>query len=290
MKQSISGYTKLAGVIAQPIKHSLSPKIHNAAYEQLNIDAVYLAFEVNEANFNQALESVKTLDMLGVNISMPYKRLAYEACDELSEEAQLIGVVNTVIQRNGRLLGYNTDGIGFVDSLLSEEVDVANKSLTILGAGGAARAIICQCALSNVKEINVFKRKNSTYQQIERELKEIADETGTAINLFDYHDEKNVTKIIQQSDILVNGTQVGMGEDKNLPISNMDLIHANQVVVDLIYHPLETNFLKEAKARKAKTINGLGMLVYQAAYAFRLMTEQEMPVESIKQLLENEWN
>ena len=288
MKQTISGYTKLAGVVAQPIKHSLSPKIHNAAYELLDVDAVYLAFEVEKEVFSSTLEAVKTLDMLGVNISMPYKKLAYDACDNLSKEAKLIGVVNTIVQKNGKLSGFNTDGIGFVDSLLSEEVSIKGKVLTILGAGGAARAIICQCALDGAKEINVFKRENETYQQIKKELKEIADKTGTLINLFPYHDEVVMSKILTRSDIIVNGTQIGMGESNQLPISNMGDISQKHVVVDLIYHPLETNFLKQAKKNQAKIINGLGMLIYQAAYAFKLMTGEEMPVKEITEIIKNE--
>lgn len=289
MRNSISGYTRLAGVIAQPIKHSLSPKIHNSAYQLLNYDAVYLAFEVNEKDFSKTMESVKTLDMLGVNISMPYKKLAFEACDELSEEAKLIGVVNTIVQKNGTLSGFNTDGIGFIASLEEQGVSIKGKTLTMLGAGGAARAIICQAALDGITKINVFKRKNASYHQIEEELKEIQNQTGVLIELFDYNDELLMNDILSKSDIIVNGTKIGMGEDTNIPIPDMSVIGKQQVVVDLIYHPLETQFLKEAKKNKALTINGLGMLLYQAAFAFKLMTEQEMPTKKIAAILEKEW-
>ena len=289
MKSDISGQTRLAGVIANPIKHSLSPMIHNKAYEVKEIDAVYLAFEVEKEQFNQALSSVLTLDMLGVNISMPYKKLAFDACDEVSKEAELIGVVNTVIPQNGKLFGFNTDGIGFVESLKSQQVSVADKKIMILGAGGAAKAVLCQCALEKAKEINVFKRNNATYQQVARELEEIAKQTGTLIRLFDYKDDKAMNELMKTSDIIINGTQIGMGEDKSLPVASMCEVNSTHVLVDLIYHPLETEFLKQGKQTGALTINGLGMLVHQAAHAFKLMTKKEMPVTAIEEMLTEQW-
>ena len=289
MKSDISGQTRLAGVIANPIKHSLSPMIHNKAYEVKKIDAVYLAFEVEKEQFNHALSSMLTLDMLGVNISMPYKKLAFDACDEVSKEAELIGVVNTVIPQNGKLIGFNTDGIGFVESLKSQQVSVADKRIMILGAGGAAKAVICQCALEKAKEINVFKRNNTTYQQVAKELEEIAKQTGTLIRLFDYKDKLKMNETIETSDIIINGTQVGMGNDKNLPVYTMNSITKKHVLVDLIYHPLETEFLIQGKKRGALSINGLGMLVYQAAHAFKLMTKKEMPVSKIEEMLIEQW-
>lgn len=289
MKSDISGQTRLAGVIANPIKHSLSPMIHNKAYEVKKIDAVYLAFEVEKEKFNQALSSLLTLDMLGVNISMPYKRTAFDACDKVSKEAELMGVVNTIIPENGKLMGYNTDGIGFVESLKSQQVSVIDKRMTILGAGGAAKAVICQCALEKAKEINVFKRKNATYQEVAMELAEIAKKTGTLIRLFDYKDDKTMNELIKTSDIIINGTQIGMGEDKSLPVASMCEVNSNHVLVDLIYHPLETEFLKQGKQRGALTINGLGMLVHQAAHAFKLMTKTEMPVIEIEEMLTEQW-
>lgn len=289
MKESISGYTQLAGVIANPIKHSLSPMIHNKAYELEGVDAVYLAFEVTKENFNQAIESIKTFNMLGVNISMPYKRLALEACDELSKEAQLIGVVNTIILRDGQLVGYNTDGIGFIHSLKSQQVEVKNKSITVLGAGGAGKAVICQSALEGVKEINVFKRKNKTYYHVKEELEVISQQTGTLIRLFDYEDSQKMEEVIASSQIIVNSTQLGMGEDKSLPTPSMESITSQHVLVDLIYHPLETEWLKQGKEKEAKVINGLGMLVHQASYAFNLMTKKKMPVEKIEEFLKDTW-
>ena len=289
MKQLITGQTQLAAVIANPIKHSLSPSIHNKAYEIENIDAVYLAFEVEEDKFINALSSVQTLDMLGTNISMPYKKLAYEACDELSEEAKLIGVVNTVIPKDGKLFGYNTDGIGFIDSLRSQHISVEKKKVVVLGAGGAARAVICQCALEKADEIIVFKRKNETFEQVANELKEISLKTNTPISLIDYSENEKMANEILRSDIIVNATQIGMGEDKKLPIHSMDSVTDSHILVDLIYHPLETEFLKQGKEKQATVINGLGMLIYQAAYAFKLMTKKEMPVKEIEELLLNKW-
>ncbi|MEG0730945.1 MAG: shikimate dehydrogenase [Vagococcus sp.] len=290
MEKLISGYTKLAGVIAKPIKHSLSPLIHNTGYRALTIDAVYLAFEVEETEFDQALDAVKTFDMLGVNLSMPYKQKGYDRCDTLSESAKLIGVVNTIVQRNGQFHGYNTDGIGFIESLIDEGISINNQTLTILGAGGAAKAVICQCALDGIKEINVFKRNNHSFNHVQKELADISTQTNTVINVFDYADKKLMEDIISKSDILVNATQIGMGDNFDLPIGDNVKLTEQHVVVDLIYHPLETPLLKLARANDAVVINGLGMLVHQAAYAFELMTQEKMPIKIISERLIEELN
>ena len=290
MKNKISGYTKLAGVIANPIKHSLSPSIHNKAYELTHTDAVYLAFEVDQATFNQAIQSVKALGMLGVNISMPYKKQAYQACDEVSPSAELIGVVNTVILKNNRLIGHNTDGLGFTASLRESNIEIENKIISILGAGGAARAVICQSAIEKAQEIHVFKRKNETFEEVRTELKVVEKQTGVNIEIHDYHDQTNRNKILKRSDIIVNGTQVGMGENQELPIEDLSSIDESKVVVDLIYHPLETEFLKQSKTRGAVSFNGLGMLIHQAAIAFELMTTKKMPTKKIEEFLITELN
>lgn len=286
MKQGISGYTRLAGVIANPIKHSLSPMIHNYGYQQTGVDAVYLAFEVERQDFLQTLETVKLFNMLGVNISMPYKKQAYDACDTVSEVAALIGNVNTIVQKKGQLIGYNTDGLGFIESLKEKDVSIEGKSLMILGAGGAARAIICQCALLGTKEINVFKRKNETYKQQEIELQEIARKTQTMIVLHDFNDDDKRNQVIEKSDIIVNATQLGMGEDDRMPFDDFSKVTKQHVLVDLIYHPLETRWLKKANDKGIKTINGLGMLVHQGALAFNLMTQKDLPVKSLLQDIE----
>ncbi len=288
MRTIISGETKLAGVIAQPIKHSLSPMIHNTAYHYLGIDAVYLAFEVEQQQLEKAIESIRGLNMLGVNISMPYKKQAYDLCDEISERAKLIGVVNTIINKDNQLVGDNTDGLGFIGSLWDHQVSVTGKIMTLLGAGGAAKAVICQSALEGVKEINVFKRNNDSFETVKKDLEKVAIKTKTTIHIHDYQNKELMKKMIEKSQIIVNATQIGMGEDMSIPIYNSDLIHSSHTVVDLIYHPLETSFLKEAKGKGAVTINGLGMLVHQAAYAFELMTDKQMPVKQIKQKLLNQ--
>ena len=214
--------------------------------------------------------------------------MAYEACDVLSQEAKLIGVVNTIVQEEGKLFGYNTDGIGFVESLKSQDVSILGQKLMILGAGGAARAVICQCALDGAAEIHVFKRKNQTFEQIAKDLIDIQEKTGTLIYLHDYQDQQMMNKVIELADIIVNGTQIGMGKDGALPISDMSNISDRHVLVDLIYHPLQTPFLQNGQGKGAQTINGIGMLIHQAAYAFKLMTGQEMPVEEVeKKIIED---
>lgn len=288
MGNLISGKTRLAGVVANPIKHSLSPMIHNTAYQALHFDAVYLAFEVEQQDFKQTMNAVKTLNMMGINISMPYKKDAYELCDELTERAKLIGVVNTVINKKNKLLGDNTDGLGFIGSLKDYGVSVKGKILTVLGAGGAAKAVICQSALEGAKEIHVFKRQNKTFESVKSDLEQIAIKTDVKIMVHGYHDKKAIEFALSKSDLVVNSTQIGMGSNGDLPLEEMNLVKENHVVIDLIYHPLETPFLKQAKKNNALTINGLGMLVHQAAYAFKLMTGETMPVDKVIEQLKIE--
>lgn len=286
MKKDISGMTQLAGVIANPIKHSLSPLIHNTAFSILGIDAVYLALEVTETNIQTTFDSVSALNMLGANVSMPYKGEAYDFVDRHSEEAKLTGVVNTIVPHNGKMIGYNTDGIGFIRSLLDKQVNVKDKKVTVLGAGGAAKAIVAQMALSEVNKITVFKRQNETFQETQQMFLGIGQQTGVSIDVLPYEEASLMKQIIHQSDIVVNSTNIGMGETSlACPILDMSWLKHQPVVVDLIYYPEKTLFLMEAEAMGCLVINGLGMLLHQAAASFQLWTNQPMPVKEVEKVL-----
>ncbi|MDR0920855.1 MAG: shikimate dehydrogenase [Lactobacillales bacterium] len=283
----ITGYTQLAGVIANPIKHSFSPSIHNKGFQELGIDAVYLAFEVSEVEFPQAIASIKALNMLGVNLSMPYKHLAMDYMDELSPAGKLIGAINTIMNKNGRLIGHNTDGIGFMRALSEVSCSPIGKKITIIGGGGAAVAIIAQAALDGVAEISVFNRPSVHFLEIQRKLKEISDFTKVPIQLYNLENNKELNQQISESLLLVNATSVGMENSINQsPIQDFSSITKEHTVVDVIYNPRETLFLKEAKKRGATTANGFGMLLYQAAAAFEEWTGKELPIAEVKKIME----
>ena len=207
----ITGETRLAGVIATPIKHSISPLIHNTAFRKLRINAVYLAFETKPEDFAKAIGAIRAFDMLGVNLYMPYKQEGIEFMDELGTEVRIIQVMNTIVYRGGRLTGRNTDGIGYVESLKAKGYRVKNEQITVLGGGGAGLAIIAQLALEGAKKISVFNRKSSNFYPLQKRLKKIAEQTRVEIELFNLADEKVLAQELSDSLILANTTNVGMG-------------------------------------------------------------------------------
>lgn len=287
MENNITGQTCLAGLLASPSRHSISPLIHNTAFHALGIDAVYLAFEVNQSGLKGAIDSIRSLNLLGVNLSMPNKQLACQLVDELSEVAKLVGAINTIVHQNGQLIGYNTDGIGFMQSLAEKSISIQGKKMTMLGSGGAATAIVAEAALDGVREISVFKRKNKTFDSVKQQFKKIKEKTSCQIQLYDLADKERLEAEITSSRILVNGTPLGMTPyEKSCPLEDTTILRKELVVADLIYNPRETILIREAKKQGCTTMNGLGMLLYQAAVAFKLWTGQEMPIEKIKKTLE----
>ena len=277
---NIDGYTRLAAVVAKPIKHSISPFIHNLAFDRTGTNGVYLAWEIAEEDLAVTMDNIKRYDMYGVNISMPYKQAVIPHLDQLTKSAQLIGAVNTVIPRDGRLIGHNTDGIGFFKSLDKlAGFQVQGKVMTILGGGGAATAIIAQAALDGAAKIFVFSRS----QSIDRHAataKKISLETQVPIEVLPLEDSDLLQEKIFQSRLLVNGTSVGM-DGQTLLIDEETILPQHLLVVDVIYQPFETPFLNFAKQQGAKTVNGLGMLLFQAAEAFQIWTGKEMPTDYI---------
>lgn len=287
MEQMISGHTRLAALFAKPARHSISPAMHNLSFAEEKIDAIYLAFDVEPENLATSIESIRTLDLLGVNLSMPHKMAAVPLVDELSPAASLIGAVNTIVHQNGHLIGHNTDGIGFMRALAAIEVSIIGETITVIGAGGAATAIISQAALDGVKKIQVFNRKDDFYPVIEVKLQEIAQQTGCQISLQDLDDQLALANALAQSQLLVNATGVGMKPNENQsPLKDNSLLRETLAVYDVIYNPRETKLLQDAKAVGAKTANGLSMLLYQGAAAFELWTGKQMPVKKVQALIE----
>ena len=281
----IDGYTRLAAVVANPIKHSISPFIHNSAFEVTNTNGVYLAWEVDAAELAETVANIRRYQMYGINISMPYKEQVIPYLDQLSEEACLIGAVNTVVNREGTLIGYNTDGKGFFKSLPSFKI--SKKRLVLLGAGGAAKAILAQAILDGVSQISVFVR-SSSMEKTRPYLEKIQNATGFRVDLFALEDVQDLQDSITKADLLVNATSVGM-DGTSQPIPSSIVLPDKLLVADVIYQPFETPFLKWARNQGNQSINGLGMLLYQAAEAFELWTGKEMPTDQIWELLKQKY-
>ena len=281
----IDGYTRLAAVVANPIKHSISPFIHNSAFEATNTNGVYLAWEVDATELAETVANIRRYQMYGINLSMPYKEQVIPYLDQLSEEACLIGAVNTVVNREGTLIGYNTDGKGFFKSLPSFKI--SGKRMVLLGAGGAAKAILAQAILDGVSQISVFVR-SSSIEKTRPYLKKIQNATGFRVDLFALEDVQDFQDSITQADLLVNATSVGM-DGVSQPIPTSIVLPEKLLVADVIYQPFETPFLKWARKQGNQSINGLGMLLYQAAEAFQLWTGKEMPTDQIWELLKQKY-
>ena len=281
----IDGYTRLAAVVANPIKHSISPFIHNSAFEATNTNGFYLAWEVDATELSETVANIRRYQMYGINLSMPYKEQVIPYLDQLSAEACLIGAVNTVVNREGTLIGYNTDGKGFFKSLPSFKI--SRKRLVLLGAGGAAKAILAQAILDGVSQISIFVR-SSSMEKTRPYLEKIQNATGFRVDLFALEDVQDLQESITQADLLVNATSVGM-DGSSQPIPTSIILPEKLLVADVIYQPFETPFLKWARNQGNQSINGLGMLLYQAAEAFELWTGKEMPTDQIWESLKQKY-
>lgn len=246
----ITGGTRVAAVIGNPVRHSLSPALHNAAFEQLGLDWVYTAFDVSPGEAQAALDAMRTFRLGGLSVTMPHKEAVASAVDSLDPAAAALHSVNTVVpQADGSLRGYSTDGAGFVASLAAAGVLVAGRSVCLLGAGAAARSIVDALARADAARVAVVNRTAASAEQA-------ASLAGAAGNV-------GTTADVREADILINATSVGMGGDE-LPC-DPTLLRDGQVVADIVYHPRDTALLRAARSAGALTVEGLGMLVHQAA-------------------------
>ncbi|MDO5409770.1 MAG: shikimate dehydrogenase [Lachnospiraceae bacterium] len=284
MSHSITGHTGLLCLLGSPVEHSISPAMHNEACELLDLDYKYLAFNVSEEQMKTAVEGLRTMNCRGWNITMPGKNIMCKLADKLSPASEISGACNTIVNDNGVLTGYTTDGIGFMSAVKDCGEDIIGKKMTLLGAGGAATAILVQAALDGLKEIRVFNVRDGFYERAEAIVSKLNERTSCKVTLHDYSDPEILRASIADSDILVNGTSVGMapGTDRTI-ITDTSMFHPNLFVFDVIYNPQETRLLKEAKAAGCRTANGMYMLLYQGAASFELWTGKKMPVDAIKE-------
>ena len=272
----VSGRTKVCAVIGDPVEHSLSPCFQNAAFQHLKLDFIYVAFTVKAEDLGDAISGVRSLGIYGLNVTMPHKISVIKYLDELDERADRIKSVNTILNRNGKLIGYTTDGIGVLNALKYNGVDPKGKKVVILGAGGAARS--ASYALSEVAgELVILNRTIERARNLASKVRKLI---GSHVNVkWDGLTEESLRREVREADILINATPVGMSPDVNGTLVEKRLLHPDMVVFDMIYHPLKTRLLREAEEVGAKTINGLSMLIHQGAASFEIWTGMEAPVD-----------
>lgn len=283
MSNNITGHTGFLCLLGSPVEHSISPAMHNEACHLLGLDYAYLAFDVKEDQMKTAVEGLRTMNCRGWNITMPGKNIMCQLADKLSPASEISGACNTIVNDNGVLTGYTTDGVGFMSAVKDCGEDIIGKKMTLLGAGGAATAILVQAALDGLKEINVFNVRDGFFERAESIVAKLNERTSCKVTLHDFSDPEILRASIAGSDILVNGTSVGMapGTDRTI-ITDTNMFHKDLFVFDVIYNPQETKLLRQAKEAGCRTANGMYMLLYQGAASFELWTGQKMPVDEIK--------
>ncbi len=275
---------ELTGVFGDPVDDNPTGIVEEAAFAVKNLNYRYLTIKVLPEDLETAMKSVRIFGMKGINLTMPHKIKVLPYLDELSPAAAIIGAVNTVIHKDGKLYGENTDGKGFVTALKNTGESLKGKKVTILGAGGAARAIAAECGLNGAEQIYIINRSAEKGRELASLLNGHTD-TKAEFILW----EKGV-KIPEETEILINATSVGFSPDVNSrPDIDYNTIYSDMCVCDVVFNPAETLFLKAAEEKGAKTVNGLGMLVQQAALNFTLWTEKEAPVDVMREALKKEF-
>ncbi len=285
MGNRIQGTTEVVGLVGDPLKHSRSPHMHNSAFEKLGLDYVYLCFEVPEGQIEDGLKALKTINAKGSNVTFPHKQAVIPYLDDLTDDARLIGAVNTleIDQKTKKMKGHNTDGRGFIASLDELEVVFRGEKVVLIGCGGAGRAIAVNLALEGVKEL-VMMDTNATMVD---EVKEIIEENipGVVVRIVENNAE-NMKRELEDSVLLVNATPLGMkGRDHLCAVPGPEVFNANVFAYDIVYDPRETLFMKYAKEAGCRTANGINMMIWQGAIAFKIWMGVDMPQDYVRQEL-----
>lgn len=286
MACKITAKTSITGLVGNPIEHSLSPIFQNRLCEIFNIDSIYLPFNVAQGDLEKIIKAFKALNIKGFNVTIPYKTDILNFLNEVSDEALLMESVNTVRINKGKLYGFNTDGLGFIRALQSQNVKVKDKNSVILGAGGAARAAAIKLAQHGCKRIVILNRTEDKAKNLADMVnRKIAD-----IAVSDELSEESIKKYAADCDIVVNTTPVGMSPNEdNCPVSSEDIFINKPVIFDMVYNPIKTKFLNIAETNLCKIINGMGMLIYQGISSFEIWHEVNVPLsigEELKSDLE----
>lgn len=284
MTYQITGHTRMGGLLGSPVAHSISPMMHNDSFRELGLDWVYLCFDVGPDRLGEVVNAFRSMNVYGFNLTMPDKEAVIPHLDELSLAAELIGAVNTVKNEDGKLIGHNTDGIGYMQSVSAAGWDIRGKEMTLLGAGGAACAIAVQAAINGVSRLHLVSRRGRSWEKAGRLVEQINKKTGCQADLTDLADGSRLRRCLETSSLLTNATSVGMAPQADAtPIPDISMFHPGLLVSDVIYHPSKTRLLREAQRAGCPVCNGMYMLLYQGAAAFKIWTGQEMPVELIRE-------
>lgn len=273
----ISGKTRVYGVIGDPIEHSLSPAMHNAAFNHLKLDFVFLAFRVKAAELEDAVRGMRGLGIHGLNVTMPHKDAVTKYLDEVDATVKFLGSVNTILNDDGRLLGFNTDGVGALRALRDNGVDLNGKKLLLLGAGGAAKAIAYALA-KEVEELYILNRASE-------KAKDLAEALSRALGrkvVGDALSPSAVQRNLRDADVLINATSAGMHPNINQSLVAPQWLKPDLTVMDIVYNPLETKLAKDAKAAGARVVSGVEMLLYQGAASFEIWTGLSAPIEVMR--------
>ena len=275
----ISGKTRLCGLIGDPVEHTMSPVMHNAAFREMGLDYLYVPFRVKQGELAKAIDGMKALNIRGLNVTIPHKVAVIPFLDELDHLAEKIGAVNTIVNDDGVLRGYNTDGAGFLQALLERGIEPAGKNVVILGAGGASRAISFALADRGAHLVILNRLVEMDWaEKLAHEISNVFKKEVKALEL----NEDNLKMVLGDADVLVNATSVGMSPNTTETPVPATLLKSGLVVFDIVYNPLKTRLLREADEAGAKTISGIDMLVRQGALSFEKWTGQKAPVDLMK--------
>jgi len=278
---NISGTTKVCAIIGDPVEHSLSPSIQNAAFQHLDLDYVYVAFTVRKENLENAILGARILNLHGLNITMPHKIDVIRYLDQLDVTARDVKSVNTILNKDGRLIGYSTDGAGALNALRYNKVSPIDKKIVILGAGGASRAV----SFTLVRSAKGLVIINRTLERAQNLVNDLYKFVGNSANIKARRlDEDSLAEELKEADVLINATPLGMHtREMETPVHSR-FLHSSMVVFDMVYgFSPETRLLKEAREVGAKTVDGIAMLIHSAAASFEIFTGKSAPIEVMKE-------
>ncbi|MBN2239359.1 MAG: shikimate dehydrogenase [Dehalococcoidales bacterium] len=279
MTRNISGSTKICGIIGDPVEHTMSPSMHNAAFNELGLDYVYVAFRVKPDDLSKAVNGMRALGIVGLNVTIPHKINIIPLLDRLDPLAEKIGAVNTVVNESGVLAGYNTDATGFLRAITERGISPVGMNVAVLGAGGASRAISLVLA-ENKADITILNRTSGMDRAVILAAS-VSGTAGTRVEALELN-ENNLEEVLKKADIVVNTTSVGMTPDTGKSPVPPGLLRSGLVVYDIVYNPVRTRLLRDAEAAGAVIIGGIDMLVWQGAMAFEKWTGKEPPLDLMK--------
>lgn len=269
--------TALYAILGRPVQFSKSPNLHNAVFAHLGIDAVYVAHEPDDVG--AAIQGMKELGYAGANLTMPFKSEALAYLDEISDVAKEMNAVNTLTFRDGKVYGDNTDGAGLLNEIRAVGTPVEGATILLLGTGGAASALWTQAALDGAAQVRVFNRMKPEFDEIRQTLEALSDKTGTRLTLHDLADEAELKTAVDESLIIINATNVGMGDSAGMSLIPAQWLGAQHTVADAVYHPRITQLIADAESAGAKTVEGLRMLLGQAAICEKIWLGIDMPFD-----------